>query len=305
MAGLDREATRDEVVEQHAQRIETRRRPGCAGPEDLRREEDRRASDPRSVASAPGSPCQAEIEQHDAAAPGAHHVGRLQIAVDEPLAVDGGEGAAELHADRRGLLRRERTVATDDLLQRASAEELEAEADVAVPVEDGVDADDVGMIERGEDAGLLQEARSLLPGSRGRAQDLESNLLAERAIASSPDAAVLSRADPLQTIEARLDRRFPPGALRRPVPEGSSPRGLHGCSPDPVLLCRYGGRFLPVRAPTPHPRVFFPLVARDPCADSTRNSARPGFVGAFAPFGGGSGGSGGTIRCAIRIFDGL
>ena len=80
------------------------------------RQVERRAGEARDAARAGVAQLAgAEVHQDDAAALLAHHVLRLDVAMDEAGAVDGGERAAQILADERRFARAERRPALQQL----------------------------------------------------------------------------------------------------------------------------------------------------------------------------------------------
>ncbi len=143
-----------------------------------------------------------EVEQHDAPARSAHHVGGLDVAMDQAERVDRRERAADLDADARRLVGRPHAALFDQLLQRDAIDQLEAELEAALALLDRVDADHVLAVTAREHARLAQELRSLLLGELVVDEDLERHLATERAVARAPDAAEGPATDLLEELES-------------------------------------------------------------------------------------------------------
>ena len=93
-----------------------------------------------------------EVHEDDAAACLPHDVLRLDVAVQQPGAMDRRERSADIQADECCLARTERSTIGDELLERLAPDELRPETDAAVMLFGTVDLDDVLMAEHGPDA---------------------------------------------------------------------------------------------------------------------------------------------------------
>ena len=127
--------------------------------------------------------CDAEVEHLRPPVRRDHHVGGLEIAMDDTVGVRMFEGVGELMADAAHALGRHRA-SSQDRLQRLAADELHGDVRHAVHIAYFVDGADIGMIERGGGARLVQQ-----PGTRGSVaicdlgQELECCLAPEPGIA--------------------------------------------------------------------------------------------------------------------------
>jgi hypothetical protein len=92
---------------------------------------------------------QAEIEDHDAALVGDHHVRGLQIAVDEPVAVEGVEARGDLAQRRAQPPLVHGVVGADPVEDGRAGEQLHREAPVPVVVEPLAEPDQVAVREIG------------------------------------------------------------------------------------------------------------------------------------------------------------
>ena len=66
-------------------------------------------------------------------------VGRLDVAVDQPLGVRGGQAGGRLHADAEDLLQLQRPVAVEPLLERHARDVLHDQVRQVAGLLDGVD----------------------------------------------------------------------------------------------------------------------------------------------------------------------
>ena len=81
------------------------------------------------------------------------HVGRLDVAVDDPGVVDGLERGGQLPTERGDLRGRQRSAA-DQVRERLSLDQLHHEERLLVVRADVVDRHQPGVVEPGEDTGL-------------------------------------------------------------------------------------------------------------------------------------------------------
>jgi hypothetical protein len=102
---------------------------------------------------------QAEVSDLDApAALGQQDVGRLDVAVDQPLFVGGVQTGGDLQADAQHLPDRRRPVPFEMAFERGTVDELHDQVRHGPGVLDGVNADNVVVADRGGDPGLADEA---------------------------------------------------------------------------------------------------------------------------------------------------
>ena len=142
--GRDRETAAHQVVQQDAQAVEIRLLVRRGAVQYLGRHVQGRSAQPdhRIDADVPrrrGT----EIHEHDPAARRPHHVLRLDVAVNQPRAVDRGERAAQVQRHEHRLLRAERTPLGDDVLQRPALYQFHPQAHAAVGLVGVVHHDDV------------------------------------------------------------------------------------------------------------------------------------------------------------------
>ena len=97
-----------------------------------------------------------EVQDFDLTVVGHHHVCRLQIPVGDAFGVRGGNRFGQRHRHPEQLCRRH-AAGRDHLGEGATTHELHRDEVPIVGLFDGVDGDDVGMIQGGHRAGLLRE----------------------------------------------------------------------------------------------------------------------------------------------------
>ena len=88
-------------------------------------------------------------------------VRRLEVAVDDPLAVGGGQTIADLHRVLHGLARRQRPV-SQPIGKSLTGQQLEDDVRRAIVRADVEDREDVGMVEGSRCPGLVLEAAELV-----------------------------------------------------------------------------------------------------------------------------------------------
>ena len=118
----------------------------------------------------------AEVHEDDAAAFLAHHVVRLDVAVDQPLGVDGGERAAQRPADDDRLVGAVGAARVDLGGQRPAVHELHPQADTALVLVGAVDDDDVGMLDAGEYAAFVEDPRGQIVAAEALRQQLHGDV---------------------------------------------------------------------------------------------------------------------------------
>jgi hypothetical protein len=100
----------------------------------------------------------AEIHQHRAPAGLAHHVVRLDVAVQQPGGVEGGERAAEIDADAGHLASAQRPGVADHRAQGPPFDAVHPDADAALVLVGAVDRHHIRVPDPGEVAGLAQRS---------------------------------------------------------------------------------------------------------------------------------------------------
>ncbi len=138
---------------------------------------------------------EAEVEDLHPAVVGDEDVLGLQVPVDDPLLVRGGEAVGDLERVVDRLALRE-LAAGEDRAQRLAFEELLDDVGRAVVLADVVDGGDVGVV---EDAGglrlLLEAAQAVGVGGEGGRQDLDRDVAAEARVLGAVDLPHAARAD--------------------------------------------------------------------------------------------------------------
>ena len=206
---FDRVAPGQHEEQQHADGVDVARRCRAAAREHLGRHVDRRPLQGRGkrVVDAVGA---AEVHQHDAPADLAHHVGRLDVAVHQPVRVQRGDGAADVDADAGGLARAHRAAGEHGLRQRLAVDQLHPQARLAAVVLGAVDGDDVRMADARQGAGLAQR--------RGGAvlelvQELDRDFAIELRVPGAMDVAGEARGERLEDQQRAPRPHRRPGAL--------------------------------------------------------------------------------------------
>src|SRR5690606_2064054 len=132
---------------------------------------------------------------------------RLDVAVDDPLGVRGGERAADLDRVGDGLLDRQPPAAADALLQRLALDVLEDDVGVAVVLAGVDDGDDVRVREAGGGAGLAPEALELVRLRRDVAvEQLDRHPPLQRLVEGPVDGGHATRAHLLLEAEASAEK---------------------------------------------------------------------------------------------------
>ena len=132
---------------------------------------------------------EAKIEHLDAALVVDHDVGGLEVAMDDSLVVRGREGVGKRVADVDDLVGGQ-AVSGDDAVERLALDELHGEEVDAAGLFNGVDGDNVGMVERGDGASLTLEAgEAVRVSGHGRRQHLDGYVAAQARVAGAKDLA--------------------------------------------------------------------------------------------------------------------
>ena len=114
---------------------------------------------------------EAEVEHLHAVRRGVEHdVGRLQIAMRDPALMRGADRVGQRDGQVEHAIERQ-PFGRDHLLERLTVDELEREKRHAVRFLDGMDRDDVRMIERGRGARLALEALAAIGIERKLARE--------------------------------------------------------------------------------------------------------------------------------------
>ncbi len=138
---------------------------------------------------------QTEVDDFRVAVLGEHHVGRLEIAVDDALVVRAREPFGDLGGDFEGAVRRQRA-ARGQVAQLLAAHQLHRDEVDAVGFVDRVDDRDVRMFERGGSARLLNEPLAPVGvGHQLRRQHLERHLAVQAQVERAIDDAHAAAAD--------------------------------------------------------------------------------------------------------------
>ena len=132
---------------------------------------------------------QAEIQNLDPVVGRNHHVGRLQVPVDDPSFVGGLQASSNLHRVTHGLLQGQRTV-FQELRQRLAIHQLQDEKLPVVHLLEAVDGGDVGVVERCQQPRFALETGQAFRvlGIAGR-EDLDGDLPVQARIPGAVDLA--------------------------------------------------------------------------------------------------------------------
>ena len=181
--------TGQHLVEDDPERVEVgalvdRRAPRLLGREVLRGADDR--ADLGHLRGA--GPRDAEVGHLDVPVAADDHVVRLDVAVDDVVAVRLGERAEDLAGELDRRQRRRRALADEQLLQRRPVEVLHRDVVGALRLAAVVDADDVRMAEaRGVARLALEPLDELLVARVALVQHLQRDLAAELLVLGQVD----------------------------------------------------------------------------------------------------------------------
>ena len=205
-AGRQREAAGDEAEQQDADAVDVGLRRRRAAREQLGRHVERRAGEIRDrglvgqLADAAG----AEVHQHHAAAAIAHHVLRLDVAMQQAGRVHRGQRFAHLGPEQRRLAGAEPALLLDDLLERRALDQLHPEAGEAGGAGRAEHRDDAAVPDLGQQAAFVDDDHRLV-ALRGFGDELERDLAIELRIPGAIDDAVGAAADDLAQREMGPD----------------------------------------------------------------------------------------------------
>ena len=146
---------------------------------------------------------ESEIEDLDAALAVEHHVGRFEVAVNDPIGVGAGERVGERDGDRQQLIER-KAAGGDGAREGAALDQLHGEKVEAAVFFDGMQGDDVGVFQAGDDGRFAFEAGSSLRVVRdlGR-QHLDRHIAAQAAVVPAIDVTHPSGAELLENVVVR------------------------------------------------------------------------------------------------------
>ena len=132
---------------------------------------------------------EAEIQYLHAAFVGDHDVGGLQVTMGDTPLVCGADGVGQRDAHLQQLVERH-ALPADDLGQRLADHQLHRQEGHAVLLVDGIDRDDVGVVQRGNRPRLALEAAAALRIVRhGLGQDLQRDPATELGVLGQQDLA--------------------------------------------------------------------------------------------------------------------
>ena len=132
---------------------------------------------------------QSEIEQLHETRRRHLDVGRLQIAMNDPLPMRHLQGVCDLHRDRDGILDGERTL-QQPLGERRSVDQFKYQGGHSVDALEAIDGADVRMVEGRENPGFALEAdQTVRVLGEERREDLDRHVAIELAVARAVDIA--------------------------------------------------------------------------------------------------------------------
>jgi len=210
---VERALAREQLVEHEAERIDVAARGDLDSLELLGRHVVRRAGADLGAGDIRGQRGEAEIR--DAHLPRAvdHDVRRLEVAVQDPLGVRGGEAGTDLSRDLDRLLLRRTTDAPDQRGQVLAVHVLHRQETLPAGFPHVVDATDAGVRDLTREPHLVEEARqAVLAALDSRGQELQRNGLAQRQVVGPVHLAHPAAAE--QTDDAPAARQH--GARREP-----------------------------------------------------------------------------------------
>ena len=219
--GVERPLARVELVEHEAERVEVASDRRALAGELLGRHVSGRPADLRLGPDLARRHGQAEVHDARAAAAVDHHVGRLQVAVQDAAVVRRGEARAELARDLERLVLRQPADPPEQRRQILAVDVLHREEVPAVHLADVVDAAHVRVRHLPRRPHLREEPIEQRP-VRGEAvrQELQRDRLAELQVVGAVDLAHPAAADqPDDPIALRED-----GARREAARARSNPR---------------------------------------------------------------------------------
>ena len=152
-------------------------------------------------------PGDAEVGDLDPAVGPDQDVARLDVAVDEPAGMSGGEGLRDAGPDPGDLPRVERTAPAQDRREVLPVDQLHDDVRAARVLAEVVDGDDVGVAERGRRLGLRAETRREIGIAQVlRTEQLERDVATELGIGGAVDGRHPAAAQQLDQAVAAAQR---------------------------------------------------------------------------------------------------
>jgi hypothetical protein len=143
-------------------------------------------------------PRDAEVHHLDGARLGHHHVGGLQIAVDDARAVRVGERIEHLHAEMGGLRRVDRPDPLGQVVQGLAPHVLHDHQQLVLLAMELVDGGDAGMAQASQRHRFGAEAFEHVRVGDIRVQDLDGDLAVEGLVLGQVDGPHAAAADSLE-----------------------------------------------------------------------------------------------------------
>jgi hypothetical protein len=133
----------------------------------------------------------AEVEEDDPSSSFPHHVGRLHVTMDEPRTVYSRQGVTEIDADDGRLVRAERSVVFQAILQSLAFQQVGPQPYSILASIRSVDDEHVRVPHTGQLARLVEESRFACPIVVGAsaAKQFEGNFYLKRRIVGPIDFA--------------------------------------------------------------------------------------------------------------------
>jgi hypothetical protein len=179
---------------------------------------------PRSRSVGGIGPREAEVQDARAAVLADDHILRLEVPVDDPLAMSGQQAASRLreHADDlRPPMRR----LAQPAIEAEPPHEFQRDVNIAAVRVDVVDRHDVRVLQSCQRLRLTDEPRAR-PVARSRAQELERDHAVQTGIVRTHD-------DPHRTLARRAEHHVPPDPVGgKGASKGGG--GCHHCTGDPA-----------------------------------------------------------------------
>jgi hypothetical protein len=218
----ERQLARRPLIQQDAQRVQVGSSVDRPPLQLFRRQvEDRAGDDPVARDARGGRQRQAEVGQLDRPFGRSQDVLRLDVTMNDPLLVGVAQRQAQLrrHGDRLGQVGRRPAE------ERLAVDQLHDDVGLAVDFAGVVDGHDVGMVEAGRQAGLVQQPLAVIGGQVRLAHNLDRHRAVQQLVVGSADdghpAAAELGAEAVAVVEqtARFSRHAgPSGGHRGPHP---------------------------------------------------------------------------------------
>ena len=190
---------REQIEEQHADRVDVARDRRRLSRQELRRHVGGGAARPGQGTAGVREP---EVHQQDPAALLAHHVAGLDVAVDESRGMDCARCPADVEPDQRGFAWAKGALQGQKVRQRRALHEVAPEADPPVVLVHTEDRDDVRVSDPGHRPRLGQQrARLGLAVLAARQEQLQRDVALERRVEGAVDLSEPAASHALHALE--------------------------------------------------------------------------------------------------------